>query len=253
MRLTSLVRKVGLRPVLATVSTVAFATCAAASAQVEGLVLPLHQVSVSCRVQGAIETIDVKEGDEVTIGQPLAQLFRAEEELEEQRTQRLVEVKTFDAVGTEELLKKDMARKDEALQKKAEMEIAILQRRLAQVALERKIIRSPISGVVVSKKKEPGEWVEPGAVVFEVVSFDSVYVQLLLSFEQASTLSVCQSLNVELPQLGAPNTFKGKVDFIDPRVDASSGFQRVKILLANPGRRILPGTRGSVVLSDVKP
>ena len=225
---------------------------AADAVQVDGLVLPFHQVSVSCRVQGAIETIYVKEGDEVSAGQPLAQLFRAEEELEEQRTSRVVEVKTFDAQGTEALLKSDMARKDEALEKRTEMEIAILQHRLAQVALERKIIRSPIAGIVVSKKKEPGEWVEPGAVVFEVVSFDSVYVQVLLSFEQAMPLSVGESVSVKLPQLPEPNSFRGKVDFIDPRVDASSGFQRVKVRLTNPERRILPGTRGMVVLPAVK-
>jgi membrane fusion protein (multidrug efflux system) len=227
--------------------------CAGDVARVEGMVLPLHQVSVSSRVQGLIESIPVKEGDEVTVGQPLAQLFKAEEELEEQRTSRVVAVKTYDAEGTQELLKKDMVRKDEALEKRTEMEIAILQHQLAQVSLEKKIIRSPLAGVVCSKKKEPGEWVEPGAVIFEVVDFDSVYVQLLLSFEQAVGLQLGESIRVEFPQLSAPNAFSGKIDFIDPRVDASSGFQRVKILLANPGRRILPGNRAIALLPTVKP
>jgi membrane fusion protein (multidrug efflux system) len=221
---------------------------AADSARVEGMVLPFHQVSVSSRVQGAIESIAVKEGDEVAVGQALAQLFKAEEELEEQRTSRVVAVKTYDAEGTQELLKKDMVRKDEALEKRTEMEIAILQHQLAQVSLERKVIRSPLAGVVCAKKKEPGEWVEPGAVIFEVVSFDSVYVQVLLSFEQA----VGEPIKVELPQLSAPNTVLGRIDFIDPRVDASSGFQRVKILLANPDRRILPGTRAIALLPSAK-
>jgi membrane fusion protein (multidrug efflux system) len=225
---------------------------AADSARVEGMVLPFHQVSVSSRVQGAIESIAVKEGDEVAVGQALAQLFKAEEELEEQRTSRVVAVKTYDAEGTQELLKKDMVRKDEALEKRTEMEIAILQHQLAQVSLERKVIRSPLAGVVCAKKKEPGEWVEPGAVIFEVVSFDSVYVQVLLSFEQAVGLSVGEPINVELPQLSAPNTVLGRIDFIDPRVDASSGFQRVKILLANPDRRILPGTRAIALLPSAK-
>jgi membrane fusion protein (multidrug efflux system) len=205
-------------------------------------------VSVSPRIAGLIESIDVKEGDNVTAGQTLAQQFRAEEELEVQRTAYLVKAKAYDAEGTEELAKKNMARKDEALEKNAERDIAMLQAKLAQVALERKLIKSPLTGVVVAKKHEPGEWVEPGAVVFEVVSFDQVYVQILLSFEQASPLALGQQLRVELPQLGSGNAVTGKVDFIDPRVDAASGYQRVKILLANPGRRILPGTRALVVL-----
>lgn len=224
------------------------ALASAADVRVEGLVQPFQQVSVSCRIAGQIETIAVKEGDSVALGDTLAQLYRAEEELEAQRTEHLVKVKDYDAQGTEELAKKNMARKDEALEKNAERDIARLQARLAQVALERKLIKSPLAGVVVAKKKEPGEWVDPGVVIFEVVSFDQVFVQILLNSEQALPLALGQAVKVELPQLPKDNLVSGKVDFIDPRVDAASGYQRVKILLANPGRRILPGTRAIVVL-----
>jgi len=228
------------------------APATASAVKSEGLVLPFQQVSVSCRIAGQIESIAVKEGDSVTAGQVLAQLYRAEEELEVLRTEGLVKVKEYDAQGTEELAKKNMARKDEAMEKNAERDIAQLQAKLAQVALERKLIKSPLTGVVVAKKKEPGEWVEPGAVVFEVVSFDQVFVQILLNFEQALPLTLGQEVKVELPQLPTDNVVTGKVDFIDPRVDAASGYQRVKILLANPERRILPGTRAFVVLPALK-
>lgn len=225
---------------------------AATAVKVEGLVLPFQQVSVSCRIAGQIETIGVKEGESVTAGQVLAQLYRAEEELEVLRTEGLVKVKEYDARGTEELAQKNMARKDEAMEKNTERDIAQLQAKLALVALERKLIKSPLTGVVVAKKKEPGEWVEPGAAVFEIVSFDQVFVQILLNFEQTLPLVLGQEVKVELPQLPADNVVTGKVDFIDPRVDAASGYQRVKILLANPARRILPGTRAFVVLPALK-
>jgi membrane fusion protein (multidrug efflux system) len=230
----------------------AMAAASAAAVKVEGLVQPFQQVSVSCRIAGQIETIAVKEGDNVALDQALAQLHRAEEELEAQRTGHLVKVKEYDAQGTAELAQKNMARKDEALEKNAERDIALLQARLAQVALERKLIKSPLAGVVVAKKKEPGEWVDPGTVIFEIVSFDQVFVQILLNFEQALPLVLGQEVKVELPQLPKDNLVTGKVDFIDPRVDAASGYQRVKILLANPDRRILPGTRALVVLPPVK-
>lgn len=215
---------------------------------VEGLVLPFQQVSVSAKVAGLIETVAVREGDVVASGQLLAQLADAEEKLEAERAARVVEVKTYDSKGTQELLQKDMVRKDEALEKKTEMEVAILQSQLAQVALARKAVHAPIAGTVVARKKEPGEWVEPGMEFFEIVSFDEVFVQVLLTYEQAAPLKLGQSIEVELPQLAGANVLSGKIDFIDPRVDAASGFQRVKVRLANPGRRILPGTRGIVRL-----
>jgi RND family efflux transporter MFP subunit len=223
-------------------------TATVAAAPIEGLVLPFQQVIVSGRVAGQIETILVKEGDTVAAGQTLAELYRAEEELEVQRTSHLVKVKEYDAKGTEELANKNMARRDEAIEKNAERDIALLQAKLAQVALERKLIKSPLAGVVVAKRREPGEWVEPGVAIFEVVDFDRVFVQILLSFEQALPLKLGQEVPVELPQLGAGPRVTGRVDFIDPRVDAASGYQRVKVLLANPGHRILPGTRAQVVL-----
>lgn len=227
-------------------------SAASPAVKVDGLVLPFQQVSISCRIAGQIETIAVKEGDSVAAGATLAQLHRAEEELEVLRTASLVQVKEYDAQGTAELARKNMARKDEAMEKNAERDIALLQAKLAQVALERKLIKSPLGGVVVAKRKEPGEWVEPGDVVFEVVSFDQVFVQILLNFEATLPLALGAEVQVELPQLPKDNLVTGKVDFIDPRVDAASGYQRVKILLPNPDRRILPGTRAFVVLPAVK-
>jgi len=71
---------------------------------------------------------------------------------------------------------------------------------------------------------------------------------VLLTFEQAARLKVGQTIAVQLPQLEPGANLTGRIDFIDPRVDAASGYQRVKVLLENPGRKILPGTRGSIRL-----
>src|ERR1700749_4647816 len=86
-----------------------------AAAPVEGLILPFQQVAVSTRVAGLVESVAVKEGDAVTAGQLLAQLADAEEKLEAERAARVVDVKTYDSSGTQELLQKDMVRKDETL------------------------------------------------------------------------------------------------------------------------------------------
>lgn len=216
---------------------------AAAGERVEGLVLPFQEVTLSAAVNGLVASVNVEEGESVVSGQILAQLADAEARLEVERSAKVVELKRFDAEGTEKLLEREMVRRDEAMEKQVELRIAELQSELAEVALERRRIRAPFSGVVVARGKEPGEWAEPGAAFFKLIAFDQVYLQLLLPHSVASRLEIGQALEIESSRESEELGATGAIAFIDPRVDAGSGFQRVKLLLDNPDRRILPGAR----------
>ncbi|MBC2607279.1 efflux RND transporter periplasmic adaptor subunit [Pelagicoccus albus] len=211
--------------------------------RVQGLVLPFQEVTLSSAVSGLVDTVEIEEGDHVEAGQILAQLADAEARLEVERSAQVVELKRFDAQGTEKLYEQNMARQDEALEKAVELRIAELQSDLAETALERRRIRAPFAGVIVSRDKEPGEWSEPGAEFFQLVDFQQVYLQLLLPHAQTVALEIGQSIEVQSDEDAAGAEARGEVAFIDPRVDAASGFQRVKILIPNEDGQILPGVR----------
>ena len=221
---------------------------AARAATAEVLVKPFRAVSVSSAVAGALRTLSAQEGESVKAGQPLAILANEQEQLEVDRLTKVLEKRDFDDRGTAKLFKDKIVSEDEAVEKRIEREIAELQLRRAKVDLAHKTLLAPLDGIVVAKKREAGEWVEPGTVVFELVNIDRVYAELLVPPEEAAPLKVGQKLTTRFALLAPPGDVEGVIDFIDPRVDASSGLMKVRILIDNPQHRLRPGYRGQALL-----
>ncbi|MCD8482583.1 MAG: efflux RND transporter periplasmic adaptor subunit [Verrucomicrobia bacterium] len=237
---------------LSVVACVVFLWCAATPcvlAAVEGLVVPFRRVSVSSPVQGLIAEIHVQEGDRVDQGTLLARLQDEEERLELQRLMLILEKREFDAAATGRLLADNLISAEEAMEKRIELEVSKLQVASAQIALARKQIASPLEGVVVVRNREPGEWVNPGEVLFEVVLMDPVFVEILVDGREGLRLSRGTEVQVSVDDVQDAVHTTAIIDFIDPRIDASSGLMKVRMLMANPGQRILPGMRAKVELN----
>lgn len=222
--------------------------------ETQGLVIPFEQVTVSSPVlQDIIKEINVKEGDEVSKGQVLAQLMNDKERLEAQKYEKLIERAEFQYKGMETLAKEKMASREAALEKLTDLELAKIQYKLAQTMLEEKTIRSPLAGIVVKKYKEPGEAVDRVDKLFDIVNIDKVYVQVYLDPKLMDKITPGAKVPVRFPALrGGPQTDMATVAFVDPRIDAASGLFRVKLVLDNPGHDIKAGMRGQVDFTKIE-
>jgi RND family efflux transporter MFP subunit len=239
------------RPVRASVSAsvAAFAFVSPIrAASVDALVKPFREVSVSAPVSGIIESVQVREGDTVQRGQILAQLENEVERVEVERLAKILEKRQYDDAGTARLFKNNVVSEDEAVEKRIEREIAELQHRRAMVELERKTLHAPLAGTIVAVNFDVGEWVDPGVVVFEIVDIDQVYAEVLVTPEQGLAVAPEAKVTVQFPLLGDQGRFAGTVDFIDPRVDASSSLMRIRVVIPNADHRLRPGYRGTVEL-----
>ncbi|MEY5011634.1 MAG: hypothetical protein RLZZ253_2773 [Verrucomicrobiota bacterium] len=213
--------------------------------EVQGLALPIRQVSVSSPVfQEIITQILVEEGNTVREGQELLKLRSEKEELEVQRTQKLIELGEFKANGADTLFKEKMGSREKALEEKAQLELARILHSQAEVALREKTVRSPLGGIVVKKFKEAGEAVERAEKLFEVVNIDQILVQFYLDPKLLPVIRENLEVPVRFPVIGSA-PFMGRITFVDPRIDAASGLFRVKVLLENPGHKIKPNMRGA--------
>jgi RND family efflux transporter MFP subunit len=211
---------------------------------IQGLVLPLKSVSVASPViQEVIDSVLVEEGDSVKEGQVIVQLRAEKEALQVEQYSKLVEQRQFTAKGAEALAKEKMMSKEAALEKQTELQLAQIQLRQAEVLLKEKTIRSPLSGIVVKKHKEAGESVERVEKLVDIVNIDQVYVHFYLNPKLLNVVKVDQTVSVRFPVLGEQK-FEGKVSFVDPRIDATSGLLLVKLQVNNPGHVIKPGMRG---------
>ncbi|MES2568442.1 MAG: efflux RND transporter periplasmic adaptor subunit [Verrucomicrobiota bacterium] len=219
--------------------------------ETQGIVYPIKQVSVSSPVfQEIINAILVEEGDTVNEGQPIVQLRSEREELEVLRTQKLIEVTQFKAKGADSLFKEKMGSKEKALEEKAQLELAQILHRVAEVALKEKTIRAPLAGIVVKKYKEVGESAEKVEKLIDIVNIDQVYVQFYLDPKLMQSFKKGQSVNVRVPVIGNEE-FAAEVAFIDPRIDAGSGLFRIKLQVANADHKIKAGMRAMADFSKL--
>ena len=211
-----------------------------------GIVLPFKQVSVSSPVlQDNIKDIKVEEGDRVKQGDELAHLLNDREQLEVKRCQNLIKRAEFEYKGMKTLADEKLATQDSELEKETDLEAARLQYQLALAALAEKTIKSPLSGIVVKRYKEPGESVDRSEKLFDIVNIDQVYIQFYLDPGLIEKLAVGDKIAVRFPDLhGGSQDYEAVIAFIDPRIDAASGLFRVKLLLDNPHHDIKAGMRG---------
>lgn len=222
--------------------------------EVQGLVVPVKQVSVSSPVmQDIIKEVFVKEGDTVKEGQVLAQLANDKEGLEVNLYEKQIEKRSFDAKNAQILFKEKISSKENALEKQTELDLARIQHQLAMVRLNEKTIKSPLSGTVVKKYKESGEAVDRVEKLFDIVNLDSVYIQFYLDPKLMDAIQEGAKVPVRFPMLsGNPRDYVATVAFIDPRIDAASGLFRVKLSLDNPGHEIKAGMRGQADFARLK-
>ena len=228
-------------------------TLAAARAEEkQGLVIPFKTVSVSSPVlQEVIDSVLVDEGDEVSEGQPIVQLRAEREALEVERTQKLIELGTFKASGAQTLFKEKMGSKEKWLEEQAQLELSTILHRVAETMFKEKTVRSPLAGVVVKKHKEAGESVDRAEKLMDIVNIDQVYVQFYLDPLLMTTTKEGQEVRIKFPVI-ANAEFTGKITFVDPRIDAGSGFFRVKVLLENKDRAVKAGMRATADFGKAK-
>lgn len=211
----------------------------------QGLVIPFKQVSVSSPVlQEVITAVLVEEGDTVKEGQPLVQLRSEREELEVLRTEKLIELATFKSKGAESLFNEKMGSKEKWLEETAQLELSKILHRAAEAAFKEKTVLAPLAGVVVKKYKEAGESVDRVEKLMDIVNIDQVYVQFYLDPVFMTSMRDGQEVRVKIAVLNNAE-FTGKVTFIDPRIDAGSGFFRIKVLIDNESHTIKAGMRAT--------
>jgi membrane fusion protein, multidrug efflux system len=236
-----------MRTVLLLTALMTPAVLVAKPTEIQGVLLPFKEVTVSSAVQGILAEVNVKEGDAVAADALLASLIDRVEVAEVERFAKVLEQKEFAAQGTQNLFRDKVVSEGEAIEKRIDRDIAQLQHRVAKEQLERRKIRSPINGLVVEKKKEAGEAVDVNEPVFRLVDISRVYLQVFIEATEALKLKHGQSVSVRFPEYTAdPQT--GVIDFIDPRIDGASGLVRVKVLIDNADRKLIAGMRGSVAL-----
>lgn len=234
---------------------------------VEGLMEPAQTVRVAASENATIEEILVFQGQAVKKGEPLVQL---DQELLIS-TLQLVKNKAenrakLDAAGIEEKVKqrrldnleklgRENASLEELIRARADLELAktavlaaeedMQQNRLeakrVEVQLEKRTIRSPITGIVSRIHRQVGEFVTSAdPVVVTVVDLHRLRIVIHPSSNVAQQYAKAKNALVEL---GPGLIEQAKVDFVSPITDAASNTVRMELLLDNANGNFRSGSR----------
>ncbi len=237
--------------------------------ELSGKIEAIHHVDVRPRVSGYITAVRYREGSEVTAGQVLftidarpyqATLARAQADLARARSR--AELARVESERGETLLaaaaipraERDTLSSTRA-QADAEVQGAQAQLALAKLDVEFTEVKAPLAGRTGRALVSVGDYVAAGPAptpLTTLVSIDPVYVYFTCD-EQTYLRFAARSERTQVAvglsdETGFPHD--GTVDFVDSRVDGTTGTVVVRAVMANPDKRLTPGLFARVRLPE---
>lgn len=219
---------------------------------IEGTTQPAARITISSPVEEIVESVAVQEGDIVEKGGTLATLFSSKEQLEVKRLGLMIDKASENARTSRELYDKKIQKKSELLEKEAELKRLLIEREIAQLAVDQRSIKAPVAGTVVYRLKDPGEAVERVEPVFEIIDASRMKLVFFLSTKHLQILKKGMVAPVIFPELPEIKERKAKLVFIDPQLDSRSGLFRVRFDFDNSELKIKPGLRVKVMLPEME-
>lgn len=144
----------------------------------------------------------------------------------------------------------------------AAQEAAALDAQVASIddRLARSRIRSPLTGTVLTRYVEPGEFVQVGQPLFKLASLDSLTFRAYLPHDQLTGLRLGQDVRVGVDRGDSIAALPGRITWIassaeftptpiQTRDERADQVYAVKIAVANPDGRLRIGMPGELLAS----
>jgi Cu(I)/Ag(I) efflux system membrane fusion protein len=204
---------------------------------------------VSSRVPGRIERLFVKErGQRIQAGQALYEIYS--EELLTYQQEYLLALEQFDQLGQDEPRYGTFL---ESARRKLKL-YGMTEGQIQQLKTDRNprasfTFVSPVSGIVTEIAVTEGLYVSEGGKLYTIGRLDTLWVEAELYPQESERVQEGDQVRVQVA--GYENEpVNGRVSFISPQYRGGSQILTMRIEIANPGARFLPGMQANVLLSS---
>ena len=220
--------------------------------------VPDRRAMVGPRVAGRVAEVRVNVGDQVERGAVLAVL---ESDAVGRAWADLIAARARADVARRALLRQRRLLADRVTSERAveEAEGALLvaeadlqadQTRLATFGVEvseepptdptRITLTTPLSGTVVGRWANVGQWAEPTDTIAEVIDLGALWLEASVYERDMRLVSIGQTVQVEVRAF-PDEVFSGTVSQVAGTLDDQTRTVAVRVELANPGHRLRPG------------
>lgn len=198
---------------------------------VQGHVDADQNVSLSSEMPGTITKINVKTGDEVHVGQVLAETDA-----------RAINQQISDLQTNADLVNQIYEKQKNLWEQKIGTEVQFLQAKTNKESMEKKMIAmqeqvrmskiiSPINGTVDAVDVKIGQAVAPGLPAIRVINFSNLKVKSDVAESYASKIKKGNEVIIHFPD--TQDSVIAKVDFVSRAINNSSRTFTVEVLLDN--------------------
>ncbi|TJZ62816.1 efflux RND transporter periplasmic adaptor subunit [Sphingobacterium olei] len=196
-----------------------------------GTFIPKQEVTVSAEAAGRVVRVLVDEGSRVSAGQTLAIVEGDKLNVSVANAQAVFNNAQADVQRFESAYATGGVTKQQLDQVKLQFENAKNNLQSAKLTAGDVTIKTSVSGIVNSRKIEPGTYLNVGAPAFDIVNVSTLKLRVNVDEKNVATLKVGQTVNVTA-SVYADKKFTGKITFIAPKSDGSLNFP-VEIEIAN--------------------
>ena len=222
-----------------------------------------RDTKLNALVGGIVREVTVELGADVRRGAPLAVIFSAEladaqtkylsmramleaDRLRLERTHKLVSLGSASRQELEEVTATHASRETElAAARQKLLLLGLSPERVAKLDSASQVVSevtvaSPADGLVIARSVNPGQVVTAGQELFVVTDLSTVWVIGDLYERDFSRVTVGAPATITLASMPG-RTVKGRVGYIDPRVDPATRTAKVRVEVPNRGGELRLG------------
>ncbi len=198
------------------------------------------QAQVAARFRGRIEKLYANfTGKVVRKGEPLFELYSPD--LVSAQQELILASNTIKNMKSSDANQQNLLN---AIRDRLRIHFGLTENQITEIETSQKIkssiaFHSPISGTVLAKNIQEGEYVDEGTVLYQLADLSNVWIYLDVYEKDIKDIQLNQS--VKITSDAYPNEiFSGKVTFIDPSINPETRTIRVRTELKNPNGKLKP-------------